>query len=69
MHVMELYPAITETIPNDALSFAKQHEEISDDLQINNPNLGGGNLTPPYWFSFNNSKTVKAVSLAFCNIQ
>ena len=42
IHVMELYPAITETIPNDALSFAKQHEEISDDLQINNPNLGGG---------------------------
>ena len=40
---MELYPAITETIPNDALSFAKQHEEISDkDLQINSPNLGGG---------------------------
>ena len=42
MHIMELYPPITETIPNDALSFAKQHEEISDDLQINNPNLGGG---------------------------
>ena len=43
MHIMELYPPITETIPNDALSFAKQHEEISDkDLQINKPNLGGG---------------------------
>ena len=24
---------------------------------------------PPCWFSLNNSETVKAVTLAFCNIQ
>ena len=40
-----------------------------------NPNLGVGggrvfgNFTPPSWFSRNNSKTVKAVTLKFCSIQ
>ena len=30
---------------------------------------GGGNPPPPpCWFSLNNSKTVKAVTLAFCSI-
>ena len=37
------------------------------------PNLGkgggGGNFTPPCWFSLNNSETVKAVTLAFSSIQ
>ena len=28
-----------------------------------NPNLGGGGGNPPNWFSLNNSKTVKAVTL------
>ena len=32
---MEFYPSVTETILDNALSFAKQHVEISDkDLQI-----------------------------------
>ena len=30
---------------------------------------GGGVILPPCWFSFNNSETVKAVTLAFCSIQ
>ena len=31
---------------------------------------GGGNFTPPpCWFSFNKSKTVKPVTLAFSSIQ
>ena len=36
-----------------------------------NPNLGGGggNFTPPSWFSLNNSKMVKAVTLEFHSIQ
>ena len=39
-----------------------------------NPDLGGGwggcNSTPsPYWYSLNNSETVKAVALTFCSIQ
>ena len=38
-----------------------------------NPNLDGGggnfNATPRSWFSLNNSKTVKAVTLEFCIIQ
>ena len=34
-----------------------------------NPNLGGGNFTPPHWLSINNSKTGKAVTLAFCSTQ
>ena len=43
-------------------------------LNFFNPNLGGGeggggNFTPPSWFSLNNSKTVKAVTLEFCSIQ
>ena len=39
-----------------------------------NPHMGGGarggaKLTPsPGWFSFNNSETVKAVTLAFCSV-
>ena len=40
-------------------------------LVITNPNLGGWELillTPFYWFSLNNSKTVKVVTLAFFNI-
>ena len=28
-----------------------------------NPNLDGGYSTPPCWFSLNNAKTVKAVTL------
>ena len=34
--------------------------------------VGGGagrNSPPPCWFSFKNSETVKAVTLAFCSIQ
>ena len=36
-----------------------------------NPNLGvwGGVILPPIWFSLNNSKMVKVVTLEFCNIQ
>ena len=30
---------------------------------------GGGFYLPPSWFSFNNSKTVKAVTLEICSIQ
>ena len=30
---------------------------------------GVGNLLPPSWFSLNNSKMVKAVTLEFCCIQ
>ena len=39
-----------------------------------NPHMGGGarggaKLNPsPGWFSFNNSETIKAVTLAFCSI-
>ena len=34
LDIMEFYPSITETILDNALSFAKQHVEISDkDLQ------------------------------------
>ena len=28
-----------------------------------------GGCNPPYWFSLNSSKTVKAETQAFCNIQ
>ena len=31
-------------------------------------NLGGGRILLPYWFSLNDSETVKAVILAFCRI-
>ena len=31
--------------------------------------MGGGGSFTPYWFSLNNSETVKAVTLAFCSIQ
>ena len=31
-------------------------------------NLGGGRILLPYWFSLNDSETVKAVTLAFCRI-
>ena len=39
-----------------------------------NPNLGGGaKFYPPpplpSWFSLNNSKTIKAVTLEFCSIE
>ena len=35
-----------------------------------NPNLGvGSNFKPCCWFSPNNSKTVKFVTVAFCSIQ
>ena len=42
-----------------------------------NPNLGeewwgggGGNFAPPpYWFSLNNSETVKAVTPEFCSVE
>ena len=35
-----------------------------------NPNLGGGGIIlPPCWYSFNDSETVKAITLAFWNIQ
>ena len=30
---------------------------------------GGGVILPPSWFSLNNPKTVKAVTLEFCNIR
>ena len=30
---------------------------------------GGGVILSPYWFSLNNSETVKAVTLPFCSIQ
>ena len=37
------------------------------------PGLGGGKITPLppnwFWFSLNNSKTVRAVTLEFCSIQ
>ena len=36
---------------------------------IFNTNMGGGVILPPSsWFSLNNSKTVKAVTLAFWSI-
>ena len=37
-----------------------------------NPNLGGGGagvILPICWVSLNNSKTVKAITLAFCSIE
>ena len=35
-----------------------------------NTNLGGGGFYPsPFWYSLNNSETVKAVTLAFCSLQ
>ena len=37
LDIMEFYPSITETILDNALSFAKQHVEVSDKhLQIIN---------------------------------
>ena len=39
-------------------------------FQFINPNLGGGLFySPPSWFSLNNSRTVKALTLEFCSIQ
>ena len=41
--------------------------------EIFNPNLGvrggGGGWGVFFWFSLNNAKTVKAVTLEFCSIQ
>ena len=31
--------------------------------------VGGNFIPPPSWFSLNNSRTVKAVTLEFCSIQ
>ena len=49
------------------------HDDLFSEISLN-PNLGvcggGGNFTPlPSWFSLNNSKKVKAVTLEFCSIQ
>ena len=39
-------------------------------LQCVKSNMCGGRVNLPLcWFSFNNSETVKAVTLAFCSIQ
>ena len=38
-------------------------------MSILKPNLGGGGNFTPCWFSLNNTKTVKAVTLAFCSFQ
>ena len=55
-------------------SFNSTYSNITDKETLKkegpSPNLGGVNLTPPLcWFSFNNSETVKAVTLGFCSIQ
>ena len=45
---------------------------ISEIVERLNPNFGGGgsNFTPPpSWFSLNNSKTVKAITMEICSIQ
>ena len=39
-------------------------------MYVSNPNLGEkGDFYPRSWFSLNNSKTVKVVTLEFCRIQ
>ena len=56
-------------------SFNSTYSNITDKENLKkegpSPNLGGGDLIPPplCWFSFNNSETVKAVTLGFCSIQ
>ena len=43
---------------------------FTESCNLINPNLGAGNFTPPpCWFSLNNSKTEKAVTLGFCGIE
>ena len=56
---------------NDRTSFSKY---FIPNVQIKdfNSNLGGGEVilpSPPSWFSLNNSKTIRAVTLEFCRIQ
>ena len=39
-------------------------------MYVSNPNLGEKEgFYPPSWFSLNNTKTVKVVTLKFCRIQ
>ena len=49
------------------------HDKVNlKEINDFNPNLGGGSggvILPPCWFSLNNSKTVKAVTLAFYSIE
>lgn len=40
-----------------------------DDMFINPRGGGGGKITSPCRFCLSNSETLKAVTLAFCNIQ
>ena len=44
---------------------------ISEIVERLNPNFFGGGviLPPPSWFSLNNSKTVKAITMEICSIQ
>ena len=56
---------------NDRTSFSKY---FIPNVQIKDfdSNLGGGEVIlpyPPSWFSLNNSKTIRAVTLEFCRIQ
>ena len=49
------------------------HDKVNlKEINDFNPNLGGGSggvILPPCWFSLNNSKMVKAVTLAFYSIE
>ena len=42
---------------------------VSDLLTLIWVGVGGNFTPPPSWFSLNNSKMVKALTLEFCNIQ
>ena len=56
---------LTQRFSNNRYLISNHHQSI-------NPNLGGGVILPPRppsWFSLNNSKAVRAVTLESCSIQ